>query len=47
MADFYVQNNKPSVTQQVPYDVDQERDWFGGALQFYCPCYFSLRFGYC
>jgi cell division protease FtsH len=37
MADFYVQNNKPSVTQQVPYDVDQERDWFGGALQFLLP----------
>jgi cell division protease FtsH len=37
MADFYVLNNKPSVTQQVPYDVDQERDWFGGALQFLLP----------
>ena len=37
MADFYAQNNKPSVTQQVPYDVDQERDWFGGALQFLLP----------
>ncbi len=37
MADFYVQNNKPSVNQQVPYDVDQERDWFGGALQFLLP----------
>src|SRR5215467_2815739 len=37
MADFYVQNNKPSVGQQVPYDVDQERDWFGGALQFLIP----------
>src|SRR5215470_13690741 len=37
MADFYVQNNKPSVSQQVPYDVDQERDWFGGALQFLLP----------
>jgi len=37
MADFYVQNGKPSVNQQVPYDVDQERDWFGGALQFLLP----------
>jgi len=25
------------VNQQVPYDVDQERDWFGGALQFLLP----------
>ena len=37
MADFYTQNGKPSVNQQVPYDVDQERDWFGGALQFLLP----------
>src|SRR6476659_65911 len=37
LADFYVQNGKPSVNQQVPYDVDQERDWFGGALQFLLP----------
>jgi cell division protease FtsH len=37
MADFYVQNSKPYINQQVPYDVDQERDWFGGALQFLLP----------
>lgn len=37
MADFYVQNGKPFINQQVPYDVDQERDWFGGALQFLLP----------
>jgi len=37
MADFYTTNGKPSVNQQVPYDVDQERDWFGGALQFLLP----------
>jgi AFG3 family protein len=37
MADFYVQNSKPFIDQQVPYDVDQERDWFGGALQFLLP----------
>jgi AFG3 family protein len=37
MADFYVQNNRPFINQQVPYDVDQERDWFGGALQFLLP----------
>jgi len=36
MADFYVQNNKP-FDQQVFYEVDQERDWFGGALQFLLP----------
>ncbi len=37
MADFYVQNKRPFIDQQVPYDVDQERDWFGGALQFLLP----------
>jgi AFG3 family protein len=37
MFDFYVQNSKPYISQQVPYDVDQERDWFGGALQFLLP----------
>ncbi|MFI5186988.1 MAG: ATP-dependent zinc metalloprotease FtsH, partial [Chitinophagales bacterium] len=37
MADFYVQNSKPFINQQVPYDVDQEKDWFGGALQFLLP----------
>ena len=37
MADFYVQNSRPFINQQVPYDVDQERDWFGGALQFLLP----------
>jgi len=37
MADFYTQNNKPLISQQVPYEVDQERDWFGGALQFLLP----------
>lgn len=37
MSDFYKDNNKASVSQQVPYDVDQERDWFGGALQFLLP----------
>jgi cell division protease FtsH len=47
MADFYVQNGKPSVNQQVPYDVDQERDWFGGACNFYSRCYFLSPFGYC
>jgi len=36
MADFYVQNNKP-FDQQIFYEVDQERDWFGGALQFLLP----------
>jgi cell division protease FtsH len=36
MADFYVQSNIP-FNNQVPYDVDQERDWFGGALQFLLP----------
>lgn len=36
MADFYVQNNI-AFNSQVPYDVDQERDWFGGALQFLLP----------
>jgi ATP-dependent metalloprotease FtsH len=36
MADFYVQSNIPFNTQ-VFYDVDQERDWFGGALQFLLP----------
>jgi len=36
MADFYVQSNI-SFNNQVPYDVDQERDWFGGALQFLLP----------
>lgn len=37
MADFYTQNNKQLTSQQVPYEVDQERDWFGGALQFLLP----------
>ena len=37
MADFYVQNSRAFINQQVPYDVDQERDWFGGALQFLLP----------
>jgi cell division protease FtsH len=32
-----VQNSRPFINQQVPYDVDQERDWFGGALQFLLP----------
>ena len=36
MADFYVQSNIV-FNSQVPYDVDQERDWFGGALQFLLP----------
>jgi len=36
MADFYVQSNIP-FNNQVFYDVDQERDWFGGALQFLLP----------
>ncbi|HEY0432806.1 MAG TPA: ATP-dependent metallopeptidase FtsH/Yme1/Tma family protein, partial [Chitinophagaceae bacterium] len=36
MADFYTANNIAFNTQ-VPYDVDQERDWFGGALQFLLP----------
>jgi cell division protease FtsH len=36
MADFYVQSNIP-FNSQVFYDVDQERDWFGGALQFLLP----------
>src|SRR5438477_6058944 len=36
MADFYVQSNI-AFNSQVPYDVDQERDWFGGALQFLLP----------
>jgi cell division protease FtsH len=36
MADFYVQSNI-AFGSQVPYDVDQERDWFGGALQFLLP----------
>jgi len=36
MADFYVQSNI-SFNNQVFYDVDQERDWFGGALQFLLP----------
>ncbi len=36
MADFYVQSNI-AFNNQVPYDVDQERDWFGGALQFLLP----------
>src|SRR5580765_86114 len=37
MADFYTQNGKPSVNQQVHYDVDQERDIWGSALQFLLP----------
>jgi len=36
MSDFYNQNNI-NFASQVPYDVDQERDWFGGALQFLLP----------
>ncbi|HEY2720117.1 MAG TPA: ATP-dependent metallopeptidase FtsH/Yme1/Tma family protein, partial [Chitinophagaceae bacterium] len=36
MADFYVQSNI-AFNNQVPYDVDQERDWFGGAVQFLIP----------
>jgi cell division protease FtsH len=36
MADFYVQSNIP-FNNQIFYDVDQERDWFGGALQFLLP----------
>jgi AFG3 family protein len=34
MSDFYQKN--PSV-KEVPSDVDNERDWFGGALQFLLP----------
>jgi len=34
MGDFYAAN--PTV-KQVPYDVDNERDWFGGVLQFVLP----------
>jgi len=36
MADFFVQSNIP-FNNQVYYDVEQERDWFGGALQFLLP----------
>jgi AFG3 family protein len=34
MGDFY--KNNPAV-KEVPSDVDNERDWFGGALQFLLP----------
>ncbi|MER3497572.1 MAG: AAA family ATPase [Chitinophagaceae bacterium] len=36
MDDFYAQNSIP-FDQQVPYNVDQERDWLGGAIQFLLP----------
>ena len=34
MADFYKAN---PIVKEVPSDVDNERDWFGGALQFLLP----------
>jgi cell division protease FtsH len=36
LNDFYAQNNIP-LSDQVNYFVTQERDWFGGALQFLLP----------
>lgn len=35
MADFYAKANPP--VPEVIYDVDNERDWFGGILQFLLP----------
>ncbi|MEY4891993.1 MAG: hypothetical protein RIQ34_605, partial [Bacteroidota bacterium] len=35
MADFYGKTNPP--VPEVIYDVDNERDWFGGILQFLLP----------
>ena len=35
MADFYGKTNPP--IPEVIYDVDNERDWFGGILQFLLP----------
>ena len=36
IGEFYTQSNIP-LKDQVNYDVDNERDWFGGALQFLLP----------
>jgi AFG3 family protein len=36
MSEFYTQANIP-LNNQVLYEVDNERDWFGGALQFLLP----------
>jgi cell division protease FtsH len=40
MSEFY--KNNPTV-KEVPSDVDNERDWFGGALQFLLPILLFYR----